>query len=250
MIIERLLEAIQPGRILNIQVGMSRTAVIAETAGGIRCGLAATFSNPERDHHKSPSVAMAGRLLDMPYDALAQLVNSDSLTEVTIGLAVINALLPGELEHRRMQNGHEYLLGQAIGKNVAMIGHFPFVDLLRPVAQNLWTLELKPRSADDIPADQAHIYLPRADIVAITATTIINRTFDDLIPLCRPGATIVMLGPSTPLSPILFDMGITVISGTRVLNVEETVIGIAQGSSIHQLRERGMVEYIVAEAGG
>lgn len=249
MIIERLLNAIQPGRILNIQVGMSRTAVVAETQSGIHCGLAATFSNPDCDHRKFPSVAKAGCLLDLPSDELSALVNSESLTEVTIGLAAINALLPDELKQRQTLNGREYLLSHAAGKDVAMIGHFPFIEMLRPLTRNLWTLELRPRPGD-LPADQAPFYLPQADIVAITATTIINRTFDGLIPLCRPGATVVLLGPSTPLSPVLFDMGITVISGTHVLNVAETLTGIAQGSSIHQLKERGMVEYVVAEAGG
>ncbi len=247
MIIDKLMKAIQPGKILTIQVGMSRTVVVAETTAGICCGLAATFSNPECNHRVHPSVANAGRLLEMSSEDLAGLVESSSLTEATIGLAVINALLPGGLGHTRQVNGHDYLFKHGKGRNMAMIGHFPFVDMLRPVARNLWTLELNPKPGD-IPADQAPEYLPRADIVAITATTIINKTFDELITFCRPDAMVVMLGPSTPLSPILFQLGVTVISGTRVLDVQGTVTGIAQASSIHQLKERGMVEFITAEA--
>ncbi len=248
MIIDKLLNTIQPGRILNIQVGMSRTAVVAETETGIHCGLAATFSNPDVDHHVCPSVANAGRLLEMRTEDLAGLVRSASLTEAGIGLATINALLPAELKFTRNLNGHDYLVACSKGKNLAMIGHFPFINLLKPIAANLWTLELNPKPGD-IPAALAPTYLPKADIVAITATTILNKTFDELISFCRPDATVVMLGPSTPLSPVLFDLGVNVLSGTRVLDVAETLLGIAQGSSIHQLKERGKVEFITAEAG-
>ena len=201
MITDRILEQIRPGKILSIQVGMTRTAVTAETEDGIRCGLAATYSNPDCNHHTHPSVTNAGLLLDLKSEDLAGMVKSPSLTEATIGLATINALLPGILSFTRNLNGHDYLVEHGNGKNIAMIGHFPFADLVRPVAKNLWTLELNPKPGD-IPADQANIYLPQADIVAITATTIINKTFDNLISFCQPGATVIMLGPSTPLSPV------------------------------------------------
>lgn len=247
MIVEKLLKSILPGKILQVQVGMSRTAVVAETAAGITCGLAATFNNPQEDHRMHPSVAKAGQLLEMSSIDLANLINSSSLTEVTIGLATINALLPGVVDFSKQLNGHDYLLDHGRNKNIAMIGHFPFTDLLRSAAKNLWILELQPKPGD-IPADRAPEYLPKADIVAITATTIINRTFDNLITYCQPESTVIMLGPSTPLSPVLFQSGISALSGTRVLNVEGTMIGIAQGSSTHQLKERGMIEYITARA--
>ena len=163
-------------------------------------GLAATFSNPDDNHHTHPSVAKAGLLLDMSSKELAELVKSSSLTEATIGLATINALLPGNLKFTRSLNGHDYLLEKGRGKNIAMIGHFPFIEVLRPVTKNLWTLELNPKPGD-IPANLASSIYLKADIVAITATTIINKTFDKLISFCHPGAIVIMLGPSTPLSP-------------------------------------------------
>ncbi|MFO8011204.1 MAG: DUF364 domain-containing protein [Dehalococcoidia bacterium] len=43
--------------------------------------------------------------------------------------------------------------------------------------------------------------MPRADVVAITSTSLINHTFEDLIQLCDANALVIMLGPSTPLSP-------------------------------------------------
>ena len=90
----RLQRSLLPGRILDVRVGYSRTAVLAETDDGIRCGLAATLANSELMHHVRPAVRNAGHLLEMDPQELAALADSDSYTEVAIGMATINALLP------------------------------------------------------------------------------------------------------------------------------------------------------------
>ena len=75
---ERLIDTLLPGKILAVQVGLSRTAVMAETEDGIRCGLAATLTNPNFDHRARPSVINAGHLHEMDPLNLAALVDSDS----------------------------------------------------------------------------------------------------------------------------------------------------------------------------
>ena len=73
-------------------------------------------------------------------------------------------------------------------------------------------------------------------MVAITSSTLINHTLDGLLALVRPGAIVMLLGPSTPLSPLLFEYGVTIISGTRV--VEETVVlrTVGQGAVFRQVQ--------------
>jgi uncharacterized protein (DUF4213/DUF364 family) len=44
-----------------------------------------------------------------------------------------------------------------------------------------------------------------------------------------------MLGPSTPLSPVLFDHGISVISGAQVVDVEAVLRTISQGATFRQV---------------
>ncbi len=58
--------------------------------------------------------------------------------------------------------------------------------------------------------------LPQADVVAITGTTLINHTIDELLAFCSTQALIGLLGPSTPLSSLLFDYGIDVLCGASV----------------------------------
>ncbi|MCX6056086.1 MAG: DUF364 domain-containing protein [Chloroflexi bacterium] len=237
-----------PGRILGFQVGYSRTAVLAETPSGLSCGLAATLSNPEFEYRCHPSVKNAGHLLEMNIAELTRLVDSGSFTEVAIGLATINALLPmdpGKWVNLKAEN---YLLQYAADKNIAMVGHFPFIDKLKPAVRNLWVLELDPREGD-LPASMAPEILPRADIVAITATTLINHTFEGLLKLCQPHSKVMLLGPSTPLSPVFFDFGVDLLCGTIVTDPKAVMLGLSQGSSSHQLHHAGATKMVTLEKG-
>lgn len=245
---EILIESLLPGKILAVQVGPSRTAVLAETNDNIHCGLAATLCNPEFDHKLHPSVRKAGDLHTLSPIDLAALIESRSFTEVAIGLATINALLPRTPNQWADIHAEEYLLEHGMNKKVVVVGHFPFVDHLRAIAKKLWVLELNPRDGD-LPASAASEVIPKADVVAITATTLINKTFQGLIELCQPQARVVLVGPSTPLSPVLYDYGIDVLSGTIVTDPQVVMTGIGQGICFHQLRQKKAVRLVTLQRG-
>ena len=247
-LISEIYATLLPGRITGIQVGYSRTAVLAETENGLSCGLAATLSNPEFEHRCHPSVKNAGHLLEMSTAELVGLAESDSHTEVSIGLAAINALLSIQDDGSKEVNAEDYLAKNAQNKNVAMIGHFPFIERLKPNLKNLWVLELVPHPGD-LPADKAPDILPQADVVVITATTLINHTFEGLLALCKPDSKVMLLGPSTPLSPVLFDHGVDLLCGTIVIDPQAVMLGISQGSSSHQLHLAGATRMVTLEKG-
>jgi len=131
-------------------------------------------------------------------------------------------------------NASEVLMKKGAGKNVALVGHFPFIPRLRTAVGNLWVIELHP-TGDDYPASAAADLIPKADIVAITASALINHTLDDLLGLCRPDAEVLILGPSTPLSPVLFEHGATIIAGARVADEAAVLNAIGQGAIFQQV---------------
>jgi len=45
----------------------------------------------------------------------------------------------------------------------------------------------------------------------------------------------MILGPSTPLSPVLFDHGATIIAGSRVLDESVVLNNIGQGATFQQV---------------
>lgn len=241
---EHLIHSLLPGKITGIQVGLFRVAVMAETEHGIRCGLAATMRNPHGCPSGDTPVKAAGSLQDLSPHQLAGLIYSDSFIEVSIGMATINALVPQSPEKWVNGNADAYLYDRARGKKAAVVGHFPFVDALRNFAEKVWVLELVPQEGD-LPAEMEPEILPQADIIAITATTLINKTYNALIPLCRPDAEVILVGPSTPVTSVLFDHGITMAAGTIVTEPKLVITAIGQGITFHQLQENGWVRLVM-----
>jgi len=46
----------------------------------------------------------------------------------------------------------------------------------------------------------------------------------------------MMLGPSTPLSPVLFDYGLDALSGSIVVDRDQLLTCISQGANFRQVR--------------
>jgi uncharacterized protein (DUF4213/DUF364 family) len=228
------------GKITGIHIGLYWTAVLAEVDGEVRCGLAATVGDESHHYTTDPAVPRAGRLTELSAQELAEFVYSAHPPEVSIGLATVNALLP-RLPHLWTDlHSKELLAHLGADKTVVMVGHFPFVPELRSRVGKLLVLEQHPQDADDLPAEAASEIIPQADVLAITAMTLLNRTFDDLIALRCPGVPTLIVGPTTPLSPVLFEMGATILSGSIVENPEAVLRGLSQGANFHQLRQMGV----------
>ncbi len=235
--IPRLLASLpRYGIIADVRIGTHWTVVVAETPAGRRAGLAATLIVHDLEHGR-PAVRDAGRLIGRDARTLAELALSDSLTERSLGFAAINALL--EVDEARCVdlNAEEAIIARGRGRRVAIVGHFPFVPKVREVAEKCWVLELNP-GPDDLPAHMAPKIIPQADVVAITGMTLVNGTFDGLIALCRPDAYVLVLGPSTPLSPLLFDYGVDAISGTVVTDIPAVLTAVSQGATFRQITGR------------
>jgi hypothetical protein len=203
--------------------------------------MAATFrSDAYHARTGEPDVHRAGELTGLPAQDLAALALSAHPTEASIGLAAINALLPPPQLPYDQSSAADFIARGGADWRVAVVGHFPFVESLKSRVRDLWVLELHPRGGDDLPAEAAPQILPQADVVAITATTLINRTFDGLMALVRPGAQVILVGPSTPLSPLLFDFGVTALAGAHVEAIDPVLTGVAEGANFKQLRPLGV----------
>lgn len=239
-LLDDIIATLPEGNIKEVRVGAFWTAVVAEVQGQRRCGLASTLMG-ESDHHHTGTddVADAGHLTDYTGHQMAALVHSSSPLEVSIGMAAVNALLNPHQEHCVEINAEEVILTEGAGRRVAVVGHFPFLPRCRAVVGTLWVLEKHPQG-DDLPAEAAREVLPQADVVAMSATTLMNRTFDDLIALCRPDALVLVLGPSTPLSPVLFDYGVHILSGSLVEDVDAVLRAVSEGANFRQVRRCGV----------
>ncbi len=235
-ITELLLDDLQADApVRQVLMGAFWTAVVLDT-NPVQCGLASTLRG--ETHRLGPPIPEAGDLLGYSARQLAQWLRSPETLKASVGLAAYNALLEPEEAAFVELNASQVIIEQGTGGRVAIIGHFPFVEGVRSAAETCWVLELHPRPGD-VPADRADELLPQADVVAITSTSLINHTFDDLIRLCRDDALVIMLGPSTPLSPALLETGVDVLSGTLVEDVDRVLQSISQGATFRQVKHRG-----------
>lgn len=232
-ILEALLDHLSPSEtpLRDVIIGAYWTAVL--TRG---CGLASTMGDPHP--HKGPSVHNAGKLTEKATAELMHLARSEKLLEASIGMATINSLI--EIDENRCSevNAFDILAEQGTGKDVALVGHFPFVPKLKEIARNLWVIEQRLQQGD-LEAERAADILPRCQLVGITSTAFINHTLESLLALCRD-AFVMLIGPTTPLTPLLFDYEIDAISGSKVVDEAQVVRYVTQGATFQQIHHTGV----------
>jgi uncharacterized protein (DUF4213/DUF364 family) len=213
----------------DICQGAFQTAVLTRC-----CGLASTPHDAGPHHIRKP-VREAGSLTEKTARELAVMAKSESLFEAAIGMAAINSLLEIDENNCLNLNARELIAEKGSGKKVAIVGHFPFVPQLKEHVKELWVIEKNPREGDRAEAE-AKDYIPWADVVGITGTSFTNHTLEQLLDLSNPDAYVVILGDTTPLSPILFDYGVNAISGTRVIDPDLARRCVGQGATYRQIQ--------------
>jgi len=199
----------------SVLVGAHWTIVCSGKPPAEGLGLASTIAGDKPHGHAA--VRDVGRLHLKGARELAEYARSQNPLEASIGVAAINSLLDVDESRAVEVNAAHVLAERGRGRNVALVGHFPFIPRLREQVGQLWVIEQRP-AEDEYPAAAAAYLIPQADVVALTGSALINGTLDGLLALCRPGALVMVLGPSTSLSPVLFAHGATLISGARVVD--------------------------------
>ena len=219
---------IKPIPVHKVIIGVHWTLVSSKY-----CGLGSTMIRQDQPGHSQ--VRDVGYLHEKSAQELASWVLSDNLLEASIGIAAINSLIDFNEKKTTQVNAAEIITRESQGKNLAIIGHFPFVDRIKSITRNCWVIEKKP-FGDDFPEEAAKEYIPQSDVIAITGTAFINHTIEGLLSLCPSGSIVMILGPSTPLSPVLFKYGITYLSGARIIDKDAAINTIQQGASFPQVK--------------
>lgn len=229
-ILEHLLTSIpaEPIPVRDIMVGAHWTLVCSKY-----CGLGSTLI----DHgpHGESLVRDVGILHQKSAQELAQWILSDNLLEASIGIAAINSLIDVDENRMTQINAAEVIKQHCHNKNLVIVGHFPFIERMKTIARNCWVIEKQP-SAGEFPEQAIQEYIPQAHVVAITGTAFINHTIEPLLSLCPKDSLVMVLGPSTPLTPLLFQYGISFVSGSRVIDEEAAIRTIQQGASFPQVQ--------------
>jgi uncharacterized protein (DUF4213/DUF364 family) len=222
-------------------------ALAPDGAPPAACGVAYTGageSNPDFDAGAATAALEAqwrGRPLAQMAKAFAEQTGTgQSITTqpAAAGAAALNALLAA----RRVaegaafgeENGLDLIARLSAGKRLVVVGGFPYLKTIRLEAAQSWVLELEPED-DQLPASAAPDVIPQADVVGITGSTLANGTLEGLLALCRRDAFVAIIGPTTPLSPVLFDYGADVLCGSLAQNPAQALESVFAGGSTRRI---------------
>lgn len=198
---------------------------LVKTQAG-RLGLAAV--HPTRSGKKLDCDAMIG----LSVHEAAKKAKSWDFEEASFGLAAINAVLNDDKALPVTENPDAFLRykDRCLGKKVAVIGRFAYLESRLEGLCDLHVLERMP-GAKDYPDAACEYLLPDMDVVFITGCTVSNKTLPRLLQLSKDAFTIIS-GPSTPMDPMLLDIGADALCGFCVTDEQAALRAVADCSGI------------------
>ncbi|MCD7865236.1 MAG: DUF364 domain-containing protein [Clostridiales bacterium] len=160
-----------------------------------------------------------------PLKDIACCAKSWNLIEASVGIAAINCYynsmeqaIQNGIHIPTARSGEDRMNDPFISyqkrvrnKNVAVVGHFPYLETLIEPICNLSILELDPQKGD-YPISAGEYLIPEADYVFLTCGTLTDKRLPRLLELSKNAWT-VLVGPATPLTPLLFSHGVDDMSG-------------------------------------
>ena len=219
--------------IAEVAVGSHFIGIRAEGEGQEHAGLASTLgAAPSGEELK-----MVDDLIGKPLGEAVELLKSDSPFSISLGAAALNTGLaapdnPPDIEASRImaEKGRD-------GENV-LVGDFPFTQWLSKQVKTLHLFELR-KVAGAAPMDQWDAILGRCKVLGLTGTTLLTRAMATYLKKA-PQAYTVVIGPTTPISPVLFSYGVDVLAGSRIVNPGPVFEGIRQGQSFREFKKLGI----------
>ena len=237
---QKLLECMTPVAegvtVQQVIIGLSYTAVtlsngdVGIAATGIAQEACCAGSGDVTDYEDRPAS-----------DLLARITASDPMAR-TMALALVNALNHRHLLQLPEDDGNRMLLDHfsiLSGARVAMVGYFPPLVRLLETHQVPMTIIDDARGLGDkaVFNRQLHSW---ADVLLITATSIINNTTEAILGHAGPELKTILLGPSTPMVPEAFDhLPIHMLAGTAIVDPEQSLKVIRHGGGARALKPHG-----------
>lgn len=201
-----------------------------------------------------PSSAMSmpfpGKLAGRPALRTAEEAISQTGIRRALGIAALNALAQVVADRREASGkalGYDLIEGVdafdvaavTAAETAVVVGAFvPFLRALRALGARHWVLEKDPSTLKPVelahfrPAGDFPLVVPEADVLLVTGTTLINDTLAGLLAVAKPGARVVIVGPTVTMIPDAFlARGCTILGGVRITDPDAFLDVLAEGGS-------------------
>ena len=215
-LIEDLIESVKDRdvEIRNVIVGQTWSLVAS-----IGCGVASHGRSQFDYTHE-----IAGDLRHKRLGDLLGLCSSTDQLKASIGIAALNSALAWSLDKGSFRL---YSIPRAKDKSIAVVGDFPFTEDLKQLAREVTVIQKTMGPETHLDTDSERI-LRQADIAIIRGSAIVDGSLEHLLDVSKSCYTIVF-GPSTPLSPILFEYGADQLVGIVIRDEESAARCVTQG---------------------
>lgn len=236
-ILKRLYKQIESSakdrRVADLRIGLGYAGVRLDNGA---MGIAAVFFDALL--HGCTVMPMTGNFAgSSATDLLKYLATGKNPLEISIGLACANALIKLLTDSGDNKEATTYL-NLKPGEKVAMVGLFaPLVERIRATGATLTVIEKNPQRLELLSQEAKQQVLQDCDVAIITATTLLNNTFEETVGYLGKPRSVALLGPSTPLMPEIFrDTPVTHLGGAVVVDSAKVLQIISEGGGTPALR--------------
>ena len=219
--------------IAEIAVGSHFLGIRADDNGKVLAGLSSTLGAVPTGEERQMVDAMVGKTLG----EAADLLKSSRGFSISLGVAALNTSIAAP-QHQPDFEASKIMAEKGKDGETVLVGDFPFTDRLRQQVGTLHLFELQ-RVAGRTPPDQWDDILGRCSVLGLTGTTLLTRAMATYLEKA-PQAYTVIIGPTTPLSPVLFSHGADVLAGSQVVSPGPVFDGIRQGMSFREFKKLGI----------
>jgi len=207
------------------------------------------------------AMPLSGRLGGRSVREYLEDISSGNVLKKALGIATVNALSAACWER---EAGREYQLelgkdafdevelGPADEYTIVVGALVPIIKKLIGAASYFHILEMDPSTlkarelAYYVHADRAAEFVPLADRLIITGTTLLNDTLQGLLAMAKPGAEIIVTGPTASMLPdAFFGRGTTLLGGILATKPDELLDVISEGGSGYHFFGRSAERLII-----
>ena len=230
----------------QVTIGLGYTAVttsqgdIGIAATGVAVKAGCSGNREVIDYEGRPAI-----------DLLKQILRDAPMAR-TMALALINALNHSKVQNLPEDSDNQVLcdrFGLLSGARVAMVGYFPpLVRLLQSKNVPLAVVDDGKKMGDMATfCDRLDGW---ADVLLMTATSIINNTAETILSHASQGLKTVLLGPSTPMVPKAFThLPVHMLAGTAITDREKALKIIRHAGGARMLKPVSRKVYRITDHG-
>ncbi|MCL2281529.1 MAG: DUF364 domain-containing protein [Dehalococcoidia bacterium] len=210
------------------------------------------------------AMPLSGRLSGRSAAEYLADLEHDNILRKTLAIATLNAL---SATYWSRQTAHKYEITTGkdafddleipdSGKTVVIGALVPILKKLIAAEADFKVLEMDSRTLKSkelehfAPAAEMSRYVPQADLLVITGTTLINDTLPSILEIAKPGAKIVVAGPTASMLPeAFFKYGVTILGGILVTKSDEILDVIAEAGSGYHFFGKSAERLVLQNAG-